>query len=148
MEHKSLTLISIWTIAVVSILLIAGSVYFNSLKLVSGSVNDSSAAYESTTTRASFDGTAITATGAAPKTLSVGFGTLGSVVITGASAGTIDLYDATTTGAHSDYVGTTTLASFPLSTVAGTYTFDVQYKKGLMLVLSGTTGTSTITWKK
>ncbi len=113
-----------------------------------GSISDSSSSYESTTTRTSFDGTAITATGASPKTLSVGFGSLGSVVLTGTSAGDITLYDATTSGAHSDYVGTTTLASIPASAAAGTYIFDVKYTKGLMLVLSGTIGTSTITWKK
>jgi hypothetical protein len=136
---------------IVMLAIIVGMIFLTSMLLTQisfGSVNDSSAGYEATTTRASFDGTALTATGASPKVLSVGFGSLGSVVITGAAAGTIDLYDATTTGAHSDYTGTTTLASFPASTAAGTYTFDVAYKRGLMLVLSGTTGTSTITWKK
>lgn len=136
---------------IVNLGMIVGMIILTALFLTQrsfGSINDISSAYEATTTRASFDGTAMTATGASPKTLSVGQGTLGSVVIVGASAGTIDLYDATTTGPHSDYTGTTTLASFPFSSTVGTYTFDVKYTHGLMLVLSGTTGTTTITWKK
>lgn len=137
------------SIAITAFLLVGFAMgLYSRLNLAYGSVNDSSAGYESTSTRAAFDGTTITATGAAPKVLSVGFGTLGSVVITGAAAGTIELYDATTTGVHTDYVSTTTLVQIPLSTVAGTYTFDLVYKKGLMLVLTGTIGTSTITWKK
>lgn len=110
---------------------------------VQGSVNDSSAAYNSTSTEDANGSHAMTS----PQILSLGYGTLGSVVITGASTGIINLYDATSTGAHSDYA-TTTLASFPASTAAGTYTFDAKYIRGLVVELVGTTGTSTITWKK
>lgn len=113
-----------------------------------GSIEDSSGAYEATTTRASFDGTAITAPGTAPKLLSGGSGLLGSVVITGAGTGTIDLYDATTSGSHSDYVGTTTLLSIPPNGTAGTYTCDCSYKRGLIMVITSQVATGTITWKR
>ena len=79
-------------------------------------------------------------------------GTVGSVVITGATTGTIDLYDiATTTSVllrGADFP-TSTLRhiSIPASTVAGTYTFDVAFTKGIYLQVSGTGPTSTITYR-
>lgn len=71
-------------------------------------------------------------------------GTLGSVVITGAVAGTIRLYDATST----TDVSSTTLAIFPSSTAAGTYTFDVGFSRGLIVGTTvGLAPTTTITWR-
>lgn len=71
-------------------------------------------------------------------------GTLGSVVITGAVAGPMKFYDATST----TDVSSTTLTILPASLAAGTYTFDVAFSRGLIL---GTTAnlvpTSTITWR-
>lgn len=134
---------------VITLAIVAGLVLFAMVmnsRMVSGSVNDSSASYQSTTTRTAVLGAAL----ASPTTLSLGFGTLGSVIITGASGantGIINLYDATSTVQHSDYA-TTTLASFPAQAAAGTYVFDVEYKRGLVVEIIGTVGTSTITWKK
>ena len=135
---------------IITLAIVAGLVVFalvlNSTRVM-GSVNDSSNGYEATSTREAFNGVAIVATGANPKVLSLGFGTLGSVVITGAAAGTYNFYDATSTVQHSDYA-TTTIASIPVSAAAGTYTFDAKYTRGLVLEIIGTVGTSTITWKK
>lgn len=97
--------------------------------------------YHSTTT--------ITSLGVAMATnhlLQTGTGDLGSVVITGANTGVINIYDSTTTGSHSDYP-TTLLASFPASIVAGTYTFDTQFYHGLVVEITGTVATSTITFR-
>ena len=77
-----------------------------------------------------------------------GAGMLGSVVITGAAAGVINIYDASTTGPHSDYA-TTAIAVIPASLVAGTYTFDAVATRGIVfeMVSGGTMPTTTITWK-
>ena len=107
-----------------------------------GSVEFTGAAYQSTTTRP-VSGVALTS----PTVLSLGQGVFGSVVITGAATGVINIYDGTTTASHSNRA-TTTLATFPASTAAGTYVFDVQYLDGLIYEVVGTVGTSTITWKK
>lgn len=105
-----------------------------------GSVNDASASYEATTTR-SHDGTALTS-----RTLSQGFGTLGSVVVVG-TGGAVTFYDATTTSNHSDHA-TTSIANLPTSLSVGTYTFDIKYTRGLVMVVDSGVGTSTVTWKK
>jgi hypothetical protein len=89
--------------------------------------------------------------GANYKVLKTSPGTLGSVVITGAGAGSITLYDATTTDVTKRALATTSLtvvAQLPASTAAGTYTFDANFYKGLAAVWSSTlTGTSTITYR-
>jgi len=94
--------------------------------------------YHSTSTEAGFvDGTVVQS----------GPGTLGSVVITGSTTGTLVLYDATSTVTNTSWA-TTTLATFPASTAAGTYTFDIMFQKGLMVVApSAGLATSTITWR-
>jgi hypothetical protein len=105
-----------------------------------GSVNTFNE-YHSSTTR-NYIGTAM-------PNLSVlvnGPGALGSVVITGAGAGYINLFDATSTKTNTEW-GTTTIASIPISAVAGTYTFDVSFQKGLLVEIIGTTPTSTITFR-
>ena len=78
--------------------------------------------------------------------LQVGPGTLGSVVITGAGAGVINIYDATSTVANTEWA-TTTITTIPASAAAGTYTFDVSFQKGLLVEIIGTTPTSTITFR-
>jgi hypothetical protein len=75
-----------------------------------------------------------------------GQGTLGSVVITGANAGTFVLYDATSTMTNTEWA-TTTLATFPTNAATGTYTFDVIFQKGLLLDYVTGMATSTITWR-
>lgn len=81
-----------------------------------------------------------------------GQGSLGSVVITGANTGGINIYDATTTNNNLRTVSVSSssilLASFPPSIAAGTYTLDIGYKRGLLIdVPSGLMPTSTITWR-
>ena len=80
-----------------------------------------------------------------------GQGALGSVIITGAGTGIWNIYNATTSNvlARTGNIATSTilLASFPASTAAGTYTFDVTYTTGLLVELeSGVMATSTITF--
>jgi hypothetical protein len=76
-----------------------------------------------------------------------GSGTLGSYVVTSATAvGAISLYDATTT-VNGGVYGTTTLAVIGTGAIGGTYTFDVNFSKGLIVVPSATTATGTVTWR-
>lgn len=56
---------------------------------------------------------------------------LGSVIITSPGA-KFCLYDATSTVPNGEWA-TTTIACFAASTAAGTYTFDAQYQKGILL---------------
>ncbi len=72
-----------------------------------------------------------------------GPGTLAQVVIEGAATGNFTLYDATSTVTNALWA-TTTIASFPASTAAGTYTFDAVFQKGLMIVFNGLLATATI----
>lgn len=108
-----------------------------------------SSEYQATTTAAStLYGNGIT-TDAVIKT---GYGTLGSVVITGANTGIVNVYDATTTDVNkrTGNVATSTIliASLPASLVAGTYTFDVAFRTGLLIdLVSGSMPTSTITYR-
>lgn len=81
-----------------------------------------------------------------------GQGQLGSVIITGAGTGIINLYNATTSNvlARTGQPATSTIliASFPASTAAGTYTFDTTFTTGLLVELeSGVMSTSTITYR-
>lgn len=88
---------------------------------------------------------------AAEALLQTGGGALGSVVVTGATTGTISIYDATTSDStkRTGQTASTSLllASFPASAAAGTYTFDRLYFRGLLIEITGTTPTSTITFR-
>lgn len=110
-------------------------------EFITGSVSYGSE-YQGTTTRA-IPGTSLTS----PTTLCSTNGVLGSLVITGANTGVINFYDGTTTSSHTDHA-TTTIATIPASTAAGTYTFDVSTRRGLIYdVASGNTATATITYR-
>ena len=86
-------------------------------------------------------------------------GTFGSVVVTAAGSKTeILFWDATTTSttgnnARSVDLPTSTLkllGSLPPSATPGTYTFDVGYQYGILMVVSGSQTsipTTTITWR-
>lgn len=81
-----------------------------------------------------------------------GPGTLGSVVITGANTGVINIYNATTTNVSQRTGNTATstilLASIPASAAAGTYTFDLLFTDGLFVDLNGgIMPTTTITFR-
>lgn len=80
--------------------------------------------------------------------LKAGPGALGSVVITGANAGTFCLHDATTTNATlRTKTATSTVVCFPTSAAVGTYTFDSTFGDGLILDYVTGMATATITWR-
>lgn len=83
--------------------------------------------------------------------IKLGSGVFGSVVITGAAAGTFEAYDATTTDATLRTITATSslrrLASFPANAAAGTYTFDTAFNQGLIVAFTGTQGTTTVTYR-
>lgn len=85
------------------------------------------------------------------RVLKNGPASLGSVVITGAAAGTLTFYNATTTNPtlRSPLYSSSSilLADFPNSVAAGTYTFDADAPIGLVVVFSGIEPTSTITYR-
>lgn len=111
-------------------------------RLVVSGVNRSNE-YQSTTTRA-YPATSLTdPTQLCPD----GGGVLGSVVITGANTSIINFYDGTTTSNHSLHA-TTTIATIPASTAAGTYTFDAIASRGLIFDQDGgNLATTTITYR-
>lgn len=78
-------------------------------------------------------------------------GTLGSVVITGAAAGVINLYDATTTDPAQREASMSSssilVATIPASAAAGTYVFDRVLRYGLVANITGTIPTTTITFR-
>lgn len=80
-----------------------------------------------------------------------GYGSLGSVVITGSVAGTLNFYDATTTNvtlrATAQSTSSILIASLPSSLVAGTYVFDIAFGRGLIVDLIGSFPTSTVTFR-
>lgn len=110
-------------------------------KIAEGSVSYASE-YHSTTTRTAIAGVVMQSYTA----LGICGSSLGSIVVTGANTGIINLYDSTTTAAHSDYA-TSTLAVIPASMTAGTYTFDVALTHGGVVfeLVSGLMPTTTIT---
>jgi len=78
-------------------------------------------------------------------------GSLAQVTITGAGAGVLYFWDATTTDANlraARYASSTILVTtVPASTAAGTYTFDAEYTCGLIYEEVGTAPTSTVMWR-
>ena len=72
-------------------------------------------------------------------------GTLGSVIITGAVAGKMVFMDATST----TDISSTTIAVFPASAAAQTYTLDLRFYRGLIVeTTTGLAPTSTITFRQ
>ena len=78
-------------------------------------------------------------------------GALARVTITGAGAGQVRLWNATTTNpnlrAPSMSSSTILLAQFPVSAAANTYDFDLTFNCGLLYEIVGTAPTSTIVWR-
>lgn len=104
--------------------------------------------YSATTTESSLDlykkcmPLVATTTASLPKTL-------GSIVVTLTSNAPLYIYDATTTGPHSDHA-TTSIAMFKTTTV-GTYTFDIRAKRGICVVAGESsvgTASTTITFRQ
>ena len=106
-------------------------------KIAVGSVNVANE-YSATTT----DATWSTAVTGCKDTLTLSK-TLGSVIVTKTSNAILNIYDATTTKSHSDHA-TTTIASFPLTTV-GTYTFDVIANRGICVSVDTVVGVASTT---
>lgn len=103
--------------------------------------------YNATTTAAS---TVLGSTITGQRVIKEGKGTLGSVVITGANTGIVNIYDATTSVASQRAKASSTIhiASIPASTAAGTYTFDVVFNDGLLItLLGGNMPTTTVTFR-
>ena len=79
-------------------------------------------------------------------------GVLGSVNVLNANTGTITIYDATTTDNTLRASAATTsliLAEFPASPTEGSYHFDIEFKRGLLVDYSdtNTAGTTTISYR-
>ena len=88
--------------------------------------------------------------------IKAGPATLGSVIVTtaGAAGGHLSFYNATTsdsTKRESKYSTSTQLrVALPNNLVAGTYTFDIDFPIGLVVVYTGTAGaqaSTTITYR-
>lgn len=111
-----------------------------------------SPAFGSTSRGSEYQGTTTTTGSFLPEQLvqSTG-GTLGSVTITGAATGVINIYDATTSNVslRTNQTASTTilLATFPASAPAETYTLDRVFFNGLYVSVIGTMPTTTITYR-
>lgn len=80
--------------------------------------------------------------------LKSGGGVYGAFVVTGANAGIVFVYDATTTNATlRTNPATTTLASYPASLVAGEYPCECTFNYGLLVDYGSGIATGTISWK-
>lgn len=146
---KSLVEKVLWVFGIALVICLIGFVFRNPTTAI-GSVNLGND-YVSTSTRTAITGIAYSTTTAITANTAVGFatavtGTLGSVVITGANTGQINIYDATSTITNTQ-IGTTTLATIPASAAAGTYTFDTRFRYGLTIEIVGLAPTSTITYR-
>lgn len=84
-------------------------------------------------------------------TIRSGSVTLGSVVITGTSNGTMNIYDATTSDitkrTNNTPTSTLMVASFGANMATGTYPYDVQLNNGLLVEMVGNAPTTTITFR-
>ncbi|MES2224144.1 MAG: hypothetical protein V4469_04405 [Patescibacteria group bacterium] len=105
--------------------------------LTAGSIQDGMA-YNSTSTDATWGASA-------QRQLKTSGGTLGSVVITSATAGAIfTIKNATSTIDPAS----TTLATFTAGALGGTYTFDAAFDRGLIVQMnSAIVASTTITWR-
>jgi hypothetical protein len=88
----------------------------------------------------------------ADRLIKTGWGTLGSVTISGANTGVVNFYNATTTDVtkRTGNIATSSLliASLPASLAAGTYDFNAVFTTGLYIDLdTGIMPTTTVTYK-
>lgn len=116
------------------------------------SVNAAKTASASVRTGDEYLATTTNAASANTRTLKAGRGALGQVTITGAAAGTMTFYDATTSNStlRTGQLATSSLAviaDFPASAAAGTYMFDAGFSNGLLLVTTGVAATSSVMTK-
>lgn len=83
-------------------------------------------------------------------------GILGSIVYTGSNLGSLHIYDATTSNATLRAIAATStllLAEIPVRDIGNatsspvTFTFDVEFKRGLLLDLVSPSPTTTVTYR-
>lgn len=132
MSLKEKSLLSLVIASSIFVAFLASLLYFQNAKEALGSVNIGSEGRATTT-----DATWSTATTKCKDSL-VDRKVLTNIVIAKTSNATLYVYDATTTGPHSDHA-TTTLVAFPLTTV-GSYTFDFIATRGLCVVVDTSVG--------
>lgn len=142
--------LKIFNISAVAILAIFACAYLYTIgtKDALGSVPQGSDYIATTTGEATNYGNTITGS----HLIRTGSGSLGSIVITGANTGIVNIYDATTTDItkRAAALSTSTIlrASFPASTVAGTYVLDATFTNGLYVdLVTGKMPTTTITYR-
>jgi hypothetical protein len=121
---------------------LAGLIFVTALLIVSNANRTEASVvvsneYQATTTDADWNSQTCKAPLAATNKV------LGSVIVTLTSNAPFAIYDATTTGPHSDHA-TTSIALFT-TTTAGTYTFDVVAKRGICIVGASTVGVASTT---
>lgn len=145
------TKINYFTIAAIGFLFLSFAIFlgWSNIQPVLGSTiqgND----YQATSTAPS---NVYGAQNATTQTIKSGQGALGSVIITGASTGVMNFYDATTTNINlrtgQKATSTILIASLPASLVAGTYIFDAEFTDGLTydVFAAGALATTTITYR-
>lgn len=126
----------------IAIVVLALVLFMRPAQQAFGSVSQGSEYHSTTTTQTFFPAESLVETGN---------GALGSVVITGAATGIINIYDATTSNVNlrtgQAPTSTILIASFPASTAAGTYTIDRATFNGLYVSVVGNIPTSTITFR-
>jgi len=105
-------------------------------------IGDSSISLGSVVTGSEYNSTTTSATFPDNNVLKLGSGSLGSVIITGTSPGSVTVYDATSTDDLSRV-----LANFQTTATPGTYTFDSVFSLGLLVASTDGTGSTTITWR-
>lgn len=136
--------------AIIAALLVIATIFALSLsdRAVLGSVRVGDQ-YQSTSTPALADATNLcpARVGMASSTT----GVLGSVVITASGTGLLAIYDATTTDNTKRVSAATSsliLVDFPnASPTVGTYTLDVEFKRGLLVDYTTNTSSTTITYR-
>jgi hypothetical protein len=132
-------LVSLAVVAALTIIVFSGSTF-----QTHGSVEESNEYFATTT------GSLQTP---AERTIKTGPGALGSVVLTGAMPGNIMFYNATTSNVllrtGQKPTTTITIAEVAGSAEENTYTYDVAFTDGLLMITSAvpTAPTSTITWR-
>ncbi len=126
--------------AIVAVLAIFGvSIGINDSKTFGGAVSD---ANFSTTT----DTFAVPTVGTS-KLLKSGAGVFNCVTLTNETTGSFNLYDATSSAAHTDYA-TTSLLKIYASTAEGEYCPEIGFSRGLIVEFqSPSVASGTITWK-
>ena len=126
MTLSTKNIVSLLTAGALLIGIIIGGIWFRPDTSL-GSVNVTGEYYATSTAGGTVYGATITG----DNLIRTGQGTLGSVVITGANTGIVNIYNATTSNVTKrtgqPATSTILLASFPASVAAGTHTFGAGF---------------------